>query len=58
MESNTHSLDSLFSQLGLNSSAQAIADFTLKNKSLLGDIELYEAVVWNQRINCRVGTAH
>lgn len=47
MESNTHSLDSLFSQLGLDSSPQAIEDFTLKNKPVPGDIELDEAVFWN-----------
>jgi hypothetical protein len=47
METTTHSLDSLFIQLGLDSNAQAIEDFIINNQPLPGDIELYEAEFWN-----------
>lgn len=47
METNTHSLDLLFSQLGLDNSPQAIKDFTLKNQPLSGELELWEADFWS-----------
>ncbi|MFC1748902.1 DUF2789 domain-containing protein [Pseudomonadota bacterium] len=47
METNTHYLDSLFSQLGLDNSPQAIEDFTSRNKPLSGEIELCEATFWS-----------
>jgi len=47
MEIQTHSLASLFDQLGLNSTNQAIEDFTSRYKPLSGNIELYEASFWN-----------
>ncbi|PCI07664.1 MAG: hypothetical protein COB77_04160 [Gammaproteobacteria bacterium] len=47
MESPTHNLDSLFSQLGLDSSDEAIDDFINKNKSLPGNVKLHKADFWN-----------
>lgn len=47
METPVHSLSSLFDQLGIDSTDQAIADFTNKNKPLPGNVELCEANFWN-----------
>ncbi len=47
MQIQTYSLVTLFNQLGLDSSDQAIEDFTTRNKPLPGDMELYEAGFWN-----------
>lgn len=46
MEKPYHSFESLFDQLGLDSSAEAIESFINKNKSLPGHIELYKADFW------------
>ncbi|OQK15764.1 hypothetical protein AU255_16340 [Methyloprofundus sedimenti] len=47
METPTHSLASLFDQLGLDSSAQAIEDFINSNRYLPENIDLYQADFWN-----------
>ena len=46
METHVHSLVSLFDQLGLDSSDQAIENFTTRNKPLPGNVELYQADFW------------
>lgn len=46
MESPTHSIASLFDQLGLDSSEEAIEDFINKNKVLPDHLELYKADFW------------
>ena len=46
METPSHSIASLFDQLGLDSSEEAIDDFIIKNKSLPGNLELYKADFW------------
>lgn len=47
MESPVHNLASLFNQLGLDSSEEAIAKFINRNKPLPGSIELHKATIWN-----------
>ncbi len=47
METPIHSLASLFDQLGLESSVQAIEKFINNHKPLPGNIELYQASFWN-----------
>ena len=47
METPIHSLASLFDQLGLSSSDQAIEDFTNRNKPLPGNVDLYNADFWS-----------
>jgi hypothetical protein len=47
MESPTHSLASLFDQLGLDSSDQAIETFIDENRPLQGNIELHQADFWS-----------
>jgi len=47
MQTQTHSLVTLFNQLGLDSSDQAVEDFTTRYKPLPGDIELCEAGFWS-----------
>lgn len=47
MESPIHSLSSLFDQLGLDSSNQAIEDFIDSHRPLDGGIELHRADFWN-----------
>ena len=46
METPSHSIASLFDQLGHDSSEEAIDDFINKNKSLPGYLELYKAAFW------------
>lgn len=47
METPIHSLSTLFDQLGLDSTDQAIEGFINRNKPLPGHVELYEAGFWN-----------
>lgn len=47
MEATYHSMVSLFDQLGLNSSEQAIEEFINKNRPLPGSMELHLADFWN-----------
>lgn len=47
MEKQNHSLASLFEQLGLESTDQAIQDFINRNAPLPGNVELYKAEFWN-----------
>lgn len=47
MESNSHSLASLFDQLGLNSSEHAIHDFINEHAQLTSDVALHEADFWS-----------
>ncbi len=47
MENPIHSINSLFDQLGLESSDQAINDFIARNAPLPGHIKLHEADIWN-----------
>ncbi len=46
MEPPYHSIESLFNQLGLDSSEQAIESFINKHKSLPGHVELSKADFW------------
>ena len=46
METPYHSIESLFDQLGLDSSEEAIEVFVNKNKSLPAQLELYKADFW------------
>ncbi len=48
METPFHSIVSLFDQLGLDSSEEAIEAFISKHKPLPGHIELYEADFWTR----------
>ena len=48
MEAPIHSIASLFDQLGLDSSAQAIDQFILQHQSLPAAIELPDADFWNE----------
>mgnify|MGYP001818605740 FL=1 len=48
MESPSHSIASLFDQLGLDSSEEAIDDFVNKHKTLPAHQELYEADFWTK----------
>ncbi|MCZ6471549.1 MAG: DUF2789 domain-containing protein [Gammaproteobacteria bacterium] len=47
MESPIHSLTSLFDQLGLDSTDQAIETFIDDHRPLAGNIELHQADFWN-----------
>jgi len=47
MEATYHSMASLFDQLGLNSSEQAVEEFINRNRPLPGSIELHNADFWN-----------
>ncbi len=47
METPVHSLTSLFDQLGLDSTEQAIETFIDSHRPLAGNIELCEADFWN-----------
>lgn len=47
MEPPIHSLDSLFDQLGLDSTDAAIKDFINSKKPLSDNIELHIANFWN-----------
>ena len=47
MEPLTHSIDSLFDQLGLDSSDEAIEGFINKHSALPGNVELHDADFWN-----------
>jgi hypothetical protein len=47
MESPIHSMTSLFDQLGMDSSDQAIETFIDDHRPLTSNIELHEAEFWN-----------
>ena len=47
METLIHSLTSLFDQLGLDSTDQAIETFIEDHRPLQGNIELHKADFWN-----------
>jgi uncharacterized protein involved in type VI secretion and phage assembly len=47
METNNHSIASLFDQLGLDSTEQAIQDFISRNSPLPAGVELYDADFWS-----------
>jgi hypothetical protein len=47
MQSPIHNLASLFKQLGLDTSNQAIEDFINRNRPLPDSVKLYEAGFWN-----------
>ena len=47
MEAPMHSIVSLFDQLGLESTQQAIDDFIDKHKPLASNIELSQAEFWS-----------
>ncbi|MBE8167537.1 MAG: DUF2789 domain-containing protein [Shewanella sp.] len=47
MEAHIHSLSSLFDQLGLNSSDEAISDFINLNGNLPAETSLHQAKCWN-----------
>ena len=47
METPIHSLVSLFDQLGLDSTDEAIEEFINRNKPLPGHVELHQADFWN-----------
>ncbi len=47
MEPPIHNLNSLFDQLGLDSTDAAIEGFIKSNKPLLGNIDLHNADFWN-----------
>lgn len=47
MESFIHNINSLFDQLGLNSTDDAIEDFINRNSPLPGNVELDKADFWN-----------
>ncbi|TQV87230.1 DUF2789 domain-containing protein [Aliikangiella coralliicola] len=47
MEQPIHNLISLFNQLGLDSSDEAIKDFIGRNKPIPDDVELHNADFWN-----------
>lgn len=46
METPIHSIVSLFDQLGLDSTDEAIEDFINRNRPLPGNVELYKADFW------------
>jgi hypothetical protein len=48
VETQIHNLNSLFKQLGLDSSNKAIEDFIYKNKPLPGNVILHNAEFWNE----------
>ena len=47
MEQHTHTLSSLFDQLGLNNEDASIEQFIALHKPISGDIELHKAMFWN-----------
>ena len=47
MEPPIHNLNSLFDQLGLDSTDAAIEDFIKSNRPLPGNIELHNADFWS-----------
>jgi len=47
MESPNHNLNSLFQQLGLDNSDEAIDSFITQNNPLAPHIALHEASIWN-----------
>lgn len=47
MDTNWHTLSSLFDQLGLVSTDEAINKFLTKNQPLSGDTELHMADFWS-----------
>jgi hypothetical protein len=48
MQSPVHSIESLFEQLGLDSSQQAIDAFIVKHSPLPARVKLHEAEFWNK----------
>jgi hypothetical protein len=48
MENSWHSLASLFDQLGLESSEQAIDAFVAKHGPLSGEVNLHQATFWTR----------
>lgn len=48
MDTNPHTLNSLFEQLGLPSSDDAIAQFVSTHKLFSDDIPLHEATFWTE----------
>jgi len=48
MESPTHNINSLFGQLGLINSDQAINDFVEQHKPVPHDTPLYKAKFWSE----------
>lgn len=48
MYSAIYSIHSLFNQLGLASTDEAINTFVTKNGSLPGNVKLYQAKFWNE----------
>lgn len=47
MDTTMHNLESLFEQLGLDNSEQAIAAFIQIHKPITGDVQLHEADFWS-----------
>lgn len=47
MEQHTHTLSSLFDQLGLDNEDASIDQFITLHKPIAGDIELHKAKFWN-----------
>ena len=47
MDRSNHSLACLFSQLGMNNSAQDISDFITSNKGIPADTPLSNAKIWS-----------
>ncbi len=47
MESMRHDLNSLFEQLGLENSSEAISNFISNHKPLSHHVQLHEAEFWN-----------
>ena len=47
MQQNTHSLSSLFDQLGLDSKTASIEQFIALHKPISSNIELHKATFWN-----------
>ena len=47
MESQNHSLEQLFKQLGLDSSEASIAEFISKNAPIASDVKLHQAAFWS-----------
>ena len=48
MESPIHSINTLFEQLGLDSSENGIEKFVNSHKPIPKDIDLHDATFWNQ----------
>jgi len=48
MEPPTHNLTSLFKQLGLENTNEAINDFISKNRPVPSNLALHEAKFWNE----------